>query len=54
MTFQKQPKQKSSYPGLLAQFEERRKNNWVKGQMQIKAKQQFKPSFVNFSRKNPN
>jgi len=53
MTFQKQPKQKSSYPGLLANFEQQRKSDFIKGKMQIKANQQFKTNFASFNRKSP-
>lgn len=53
MSYQKTPKQKSSYPGLLANFEQRRKNDFIQGKMQIKVNQQFKTNFASFNRKSP-
>jgi hypothetical protein len=36
MTFQGKPKQKSNYPGILTDFEKKRKKDWIKAKQQGK------------------
>jgi len=35
MTFQKKPKQKSNYPGMLENFEKQRVGGWIKMKQKI-------------------
>jgi len=53
MTFQKKPKQKSNYPGMLENFEKQRVNAWPKPQQKIKTNFNLRQGFVPGSRKVP-
>jgi len=53
MTFQKKPKQKSSYPGMLESFEKKRQMIWIKTKFKPNRDRFSKTRFTPFVRKNP-
>jgi len=54
MTFQKNPKQKSSYPATLERFEKGRQRDWIKTKLSPRQELSFKGKFTRYLRKNPN
>ena len=53
MTFQKKPKQKSNYPGMLENFEKQRVNNWPKAKQKMQSGFNVRSGFIPGSRKVP-
>jgi hypothetical protein len=54
MTFQKQPKQKSNYPGMLESFEKKRfKPSWLASPQKFKTNFNVRTNFASISRKVP-
>ncbi|MCX6817200.1 MAG: hypothetical protein NTZ93_05020 [Candidatus Beckwithbacteria bacterium] len=54
MTFQKNPKQKSSYPGMLESFEKQRFKGIIPPKQKFKSNFNVRSSFVPAARKVPN
>jgi hypothetical protein len=53
MRFKSNPKQKSSYPGLLESFEKNRQRDWLKAKINLGVKQSFRGKFSPSARKSP-
>lgn len=53
MTFQKKPKQKSNYPGMLENFEKQRFGSFIKTKQKIQPRFNVKSGFIPGSRKVP-
>lgn len=53
MRFQKQPKQKNAYPGMLARAERKRNRDWLTNPERGKFNRPQKTGFKAYLRKNP-